>query len=52
MKANPSVHMFDVIVVGSGMGGMTIVPDAGHLWVLVHMNEVLDDMKHTMERTR
>lgn len=28
---------------------MTLVPGAGHLWVLVHLNKVLDDLKQTME---
>lgn len=27
----------------------TFVPDAGHLWILVHLNDVLDVIKQTME---
>jgi pimeloyl-ACP methyl ester carboxylesterase len=31
---------------------MTLVPGAGHLWVLIHLNEVLDDIKQRMEKRR
>jgi pimeloyl-ACP methyl ester carboxylesterase len=31
---------------------MTLVPEAGHLWALVHLNEVLDDIKQTMVNIR
>jgi pimeloyl-ACP methyl ester carboxylesterase len=31
---------------------MTLVPNAGHLWILVHLNEVLDDIKEAMMNVR
>lgn len=31
---------------------MTVIPDAGHLWVLVHLNEVLEDIKQRMMKLR
>lgn len=30
----------------------TYVPDAGHLWILVHLKEVLDVIKQNMERVK
>ncbi|MGD2054293.1 MAG: alpha/beta hydrolase [Gammaproteobacteria bacterium] len=31
---------------------LTVVPGAGHLWVLVHLHEILDDIKQTIQENQ